>query len=50
MVQAAARYIHSTLKNTSMMMSNLIGPVEQMALANNPVKGMYFLVFGSPEV
>ncbi|XP_009335177.2 wax ester synthase/diacylglycerol acyltransferase 11-like [Pyrus x bretschneideri] len=47
--EAAARYIHSTLKNTSMMISNLIGPVEQMALANNPVKGMYFLVFGSPE-
>lgn len=49
-VQAVARYIRSTLKNSSMVMSNMIGPVEQMSLANHPVKGLYFLVFGSPEV
>lgn len=32
-MRAAARYIHSTLKNTSMGMTNQIGPVEKMALA-----------------
>ncbi|XP_058202100.1 wax ester synthase/diacylglycerol acyltransferase 3-like [Rhododendron vialii] len=30
-------------------MSNLIGPVEQMALANHPVKGLYFTLVGGPE-
>ncbi|KAL8468800.1 hypothetical protein ACS0TY_031846 [Phlomoides rotata] len=47
--EATARYIHSTLKNTSMAISNLIGPVEQMALANQPVKGLYFVVAGPPQ-
>ncbi|KAE9444901.1 hypothetical protein C3L33_23201, partial [Rhododendron williamsianum] len=31
-----------------MTMSNLIGPVEQMALANHPIKGLYFTVIGGP--
>jgi hypothetical protein len=31
-------------------MSNLIGPVEPMALANHPVKGLYFIMSGAPEV
>ncbi|KAH9792430.1 diacylglycerol O-acyltransferase [Citrus sinensis] len=48
-VYLTARYIHSTLKNTSMGMTNLIGPVEKMALANHPVKGLYFAVVGAPQ-
>ncbi|GFP86401.1 o-acyltransferase wsd1 [Phtheirospermum japonicum] len=47
--EATARYIHGTLKNTSMAISNLIGPVEKMALANIPVKGLYFAVAGPPQ-
>ncbi|XP_051125513.1 wax ester synthase/diacylglycerol acyltransferase 4-like [Andrographis paniculata] len=47
--EATAKYIHGTLKNTSMAISNLIGPVEQMALANQPVKGLYFIVAGPPQ-
>lgn len=47
--EATARYIHSTLKNSSMTISNMIGPVERMALANHPVKGFYFMVFGVPQ-
>ncbi|PIN14798.1 hypothetical protein CDL12_12572 [Handroanthus impetiginosus] len=47
--EATARYIHGTLKNTSLAISNLIGPVEQMALANQPVKGLYFVVAGPPQ-
>ncbi|KAK7266775.1 hypothetical protein RIF29_19430 [Crotalaria pallida] len=47
--EAAARYVHSTLRNSSTTISNIIGPVEQMSLANHPVKGLYFMVVGPPE-
>ncbi|KAF2283189.1 hypothetical protein GH714_043519 [Hevea brasiliensis] len=47
--EATAKYIHSTLKNSSMTISNVIGPVERMALANHPVKGLYFMVVGVPQ-
>ncbi|XP_050366074.1 wax ester synthase/diacylglycerol acyltransferase 2-like [Argentina anserina] len=47
--ESAARYIRNSLKKSSMIISNLIGPVEQMSVANHPVQGFYFLVFGSPE-
>lgn len=32
------------------MISNMIGPVEKMALVNLPVKGLYFTVPGMPQV
>ncbi|KAK7271784.1 hypothetical protein RJT34_27971 [Clitoria ternatea] len=47
--EAAARYLHSTLRNSSTTISNIIGPVEQMALVNHPIKGLYFMVLGPPE-
>ncbi|XP_027359447.1 O-acyltransferase WSD1-like [Abrus precatorius] len=47
--EAAARYLYSTLRNSSTTISNIIGPVEQMALANHPIKGFYFMVAGAPE-
>ncbi|KDP24113.1 hypothetical protein JCGZ_25770 [Jatropha curcas] len=47
--ETTAKYIHSTLKNSSMTISNVIGPVESMALANHPVKGLYFMVVGVPQ-
>ncbi|KAM7498099.1 hypothetical protein LguiA_022513 [Lonicera macranthoides] len=47
--EASAKYIHSTLENSSMCISNVIGPVEQMAMANHPVRGLYFFVAGSPQ-
>ncbi|KAL8468799.1 hypothetical protein ACS0TY_031845 [Phlomoides rotata] len=47
--EVTARYIHSTLKNSSMTISNVIGPVEQMALSNQPIKGFYFMVVGVPQ-
>lgn len=49
-MQVTARYIHGTLKNSSMTISNMIGPMEQLALANHPCRGIYFMVLGSPEV
>ena len=48
--QVAAKLIHGTLKDSSVALSNLIGPVEQMALQNHPVKGFYFTVAGVPVV
>ncbi|KAG5545293.1 hypothetical protein RHGRI_017680 [Rhododendron griersonianum] len=48
-MQAVARYVYNTFKNSSIGMSNLIGPVEQMALANHPIKGLYFTLVGGPE-
>jgi hypothetical protein len=49
-LQAVAKHIYGTLRNSSVVMSNLIGPVEPMALANHPVKGLYFIMSGAPEV
>lgn len=49
-LQGPARDIHCTLKNSSMTISNMIGPVEKMALANHPVCGFYYMVVGPPQV
>ncbi|CAK9171071.1 unnamed protein product [Ilex paraguariensis] len=47
--QAASWYVYNSFKNTSTVISNLIGPVEKLALANHPVSGMYYTVVGSPQ-
>ncbi|KAF3444103.1 hypothetical protein FNV43_RR13793 [Rhamnella rubrinervis] len=47
--EVVAGYIHSTAGNASMTISNMIGPVEQMALANHPIKGLYYMVVGTPQ-
>ncbi|RZS03776.1 hypothetical protein BHM03_00034006 [Ensete ventricosum] len=47
--ETAARYIHSTLRNTSMTISNLAGPMEQMIIAGHPVGSFYFMTVGSPQ-
>ncbi|KAL7128944.1 hypothetical protein ABFS83_13G029100 [Erythranthe nasuta] len=47
--EVTAKYIHRTLKNTSMTISNIMGPLEKMALSNQPIKGMYFMVVGVPQ-
>ncbi|KAJ0053133.1 hypothetical protein Pint_02277 [Pistacia integerrima] len=47
--EAVAKYIHGTLKNSSMGITNLIGPKEKMSLANHPVIGLYFTVVGAPQ-
>ncbi|KAL8267685.1 hypothetical protein R6Q59_001483 [Mikania micrantha] len=47
--EATAEYIHSTLKNSSLTVSNMIGPVEKMTLANQPIKGLYFMVVNVPQ-
>ncbi|KAJ4729789.1 O-acyltransferase WSD1-like [Melia azedarach] len=47
--EAASGYVYSTLKNSSMAITNMVGPVEKMALANHPIKGLYFIVAGAPQ-
>ncbi|XP_042753588.1 wax ester synthase/diacylglycerol acyltransferase 4-like isoform X1 [Lactuca sativa] len=48
--EAAAQYVHNTIRNPSMAVTNMIGPVEKMALSNQPVKGLYFMVVNSPQL
>ncbi|XP_011037140.1 PREDICTED: O-acyltransferase WSD1-like [Populus euphratica] len=47
--EATAKHIKKTLFNSSMTISNIIGPVDKMALANHPIKGFYFMVVGVPQ-
>ncbi|KAL3848838.1 hypothetical protein ACJIZ3_010720 [Penstemon smallii] len=47
--EAAGRYMQRSLKNASMTISNMIGPLEQMALANHPIKGLYWVLSGAPQ-
>lgn len=49
-IQAVARHIHRTLRNSSVTVTNVVGPVEKMALANHPVKGIYYMTIGVPQV
>ena len=48
--QAVAKIIYKTMGNSSVVISNLVGPVEKMALANHPINGFYFTMTGGPEV
>ncbi|KAF7849333.1 hypothetical protein BT93_L0967 [Corymbia citriodora subsp. variegata] len=47
--EAVAKHISRTLRNSSMVISNVMGPMEKLSLANHPVKGMYYTVIGTPE-
>ena len=33
-----------------MAITNIVGPVQRISLANHPVKGMYFMPTGCPQV
>ncbi|KAH7669201.1 CoA-dependent acyltransferases protein [Dioscorea alata] len=47
--EAASHYMFKTLKNTSVAISNLIGPMEQVEIVGHPVTGLYFTVGGNPQ-
>ncbi|PIA24852.1 hypothetical protein AQUCO_18800001v1 [Aquilegia coerulea] len=47
--EAAAEYIHSNLRNTSIMISNMAGPVEKASMAGCPLNSFYFTVPGVPQ-
>jgi len=50
LLQAVAKHLRGTVMNSSAVISSLVGPVQQMSLANHPVKGLYFTLAGGPEV
>uniref|UniRef100_A0A6N2K7T4 O-acyltransferase WSD1 C-terminal domain-containing protein n=1 Tax=Salix viminalis TaxID=40686 RepID=A0A6N2K7T4_SALVM len=45
----ASKCIRGTVENTSMAISNVRGPMEQMAFSNKPINGLYFVVTGAPQ-
>ncbi|XP_074280513.1 wax ester synthase/diacylglycerol acyltransferase 4-like isoform X2 [Silene latifolia] len=45
--EVAAEYVRGALKNSSIGFTSIIGPVEKMALLDQPVKGLYFMVTGT---
>ncbi|XP_058089043.1 wax ester synthase/diacylglycerol acyltransferase 4-like [Magnolia sinica] len=47
--KAVSHYTHSTLKNTSITISHMVGPLEKLAIGGHPVKGLYFTVVGVPQ-
>nr|KYP69302.1 O-acyltransferase WSD1 [Cajanus cajan] len=47
--EVLAKRIRGTLSKSSVVISNLVGPVQQMSLVNHPVKGLYFTLAGGPE-
>ncbi|KAF5205356.1 O-acyltransferase wsd1 [Thalictrum thalictroides] len=47
--EAVSKYVHSTLKSSSFVVSNLIGPTEKIACADHPISNLYFTVTGSPQ-
>ncbi|OVA15775.1 O-acyltransferase [Macleaya cordata] len=44
-----ARMIHSGFKNSSTMITSVIGPKEQGALSGHPISDAYFIVTGIPQ-
>ncbi|XP_004489155.2 wax ester synthase/diacylglycerol acyltransferase 4-like [Cicer arietinum] len=47
--EAVAKHIRRTITNSSAVVTNLVGPIQKMSLANHPVKGFYFTLAGGPE-
>jgi len=45
-----AKHIHGTMRKSSLMISNVAGPIEQMAWANHPIGGFFFTLSGIPQV
>ncbi|XP_058739248.1 wax ester synthase/diacylglycerol acyltransferase 4-like [Vicia villosa] len=47
--EAVAKHIRKTITMSSTVVTNLVGPVQQMSLDKHPVKGLYFTLAGGPE-
>ncbi|KAL2330001.1 hypothetical protein Fmac_017582 [Flemingia macrophylla] len=47
--EAVAKHLRGTVTKSSAVISSLVGPMQQMSLANHPVKGLYFTLAGGPE-
>ncbi|XP_028761643.1 O-acyltransferase WSD1 [Neltuma alba] len=47
--EAMAKHLHRAIRNTSLMVSNIVGPVHQVAFENYPIKSFYFTGSGLPQ-
>ncbi|KAI3951655.1 hypothetical protein MKW92_023215 [Papaver armeniacum] len=47
--EGPANFIYSNVRNKSIMISNMCGPVEKAAVAGNALKGFYFIIPGMPQ-
>lgn len=47
--QAISRYLYNNIANTTMAISNMIGPMEKIAMDGNPIKSFSFFVSGAPQ-
>ncbi|CAK8540624.1 unnamed protein product [Lathyrus sativus] len=47
--EAVAKHIRKTITMSSAVVTNLVGPVQQMSLDKHPIKGLYFTLAGGPE-
>ena len=50
LVQVISRYLYNNIAHTTMAMSNVIGPMEKIAMDGNPIKSFSFFVSGAPQV
>ncbi|KAI4299768.1 hypothetical protein L6164_033195 [Bauhinia variegata] len=46
--EAVAKQFCRTVRKSSLVFSSMVGPVEQIAMSNHPVKGLYYFVIGGP--
>lgn len=47
--QAIARSLYNTMANTTMGITNMIGPTEEIAIGGSPVKSFYYFASGAPQ-
>ncbi|KAJ0966873.1 hypothetical protein J5N97_023790 [Dioscorea zingiberensis] len=47
--QAASGYMLKTSTNSSLMISNMIGPMEQVQLHGHPISGLHFTLIHTPQ-
>ncbi|XP_043694919.1 wax ester synthase/diacylglycerol acyltransferase 11-like [Telopea speciosissima] len=47
--KGATQFIHSTLKNTSLVVSNVPGPMQKVVLLDHALNSIYFTVVGTPQ-
>ncbi|OVA20920.1 O-acyltransferase [Macleaya cordata] len=47
--EGGAKFIYSNVRNKTIMISNMCGPVEKAAIAGNPLRSFYFTISGMPQ-
>ncbi|XP_028761697.1 O-acyltransferase WSD1-like [Neltuma alba] len=47
--EAVGKHFHKTMRNSSVLISNMVGPSDQLAMAHFPIKSLYFTLSGVPQ-